>query len=168
MLWASDPGRGLNDAIGVALGLFHKDKRYRLNICYPDYARPATKINHPALIWHGSIPNGPKLWDVFNRCGILPYTSSFYEPSSRAHRQAQAAGSLVIYPTNRGTPSELIEDDVTGLVRPLSVNWVDIIDAYVCDGRWKEIGSKARDFAISENWEVQARRFENFFKGIKK
>lgn len=164
MLWASDPGRGLDGAIGLAIQLFHRDKRFRLHVCHPDYAR-GNRVNHPAIIWHGNVNNGPKLWDLFNTTGILPYTSTFFEPSSRAHRQAQAAGSMVLYPPRMGTPSELIVDDQTGIVRDPS-RWVDIIEEKVKSGDWERLGKNARDFAVSENWDVQAERFNRLFENI--
>ena len=166
MLWSSDPGRGLAGAIELAVKLFSIDKRFRLNICYPDYVAAPARIQHPALIWHGSVPNGPKLWDLFNRCGILPYTSTFKEPSSRAHRQAQAAGSLVLYPPDMGSPSELIENDVTGIVAPIS-RWSGIILDLVKSGLWTEYGVNARRFAEKQTWQVQAENFNNLIQDIK-
>lgn len=167
MLWSSDPGRGLSDAVLLALKLHQKDKRFRLNICYPDYAAIPQKLNHPALVWQGSIKNSQKLFNLFNVCGILPYTSTFKEPSSRAHRQAQAAGCLVLYPPNMGTPSELITNGQTGIVSEPST-WPDKIVELVNSGEWETIGKKAREFAVSQNWKVQADNFYNLIEKISK
>lgn len=163
MLWSSDPGRGLNGAIELALKLYQKDKRFKLSVCYPDYIKNIPQIRHPAIDWKGCIPNGEKLWSLFNTCGILPYTSTFKEPSSRAHRQAMAAGSLVLYPPNMGSPSFLIENGVTGIVSPINT-WVDKIINEVNSGSWKEKAQNARAYAVTENWGVQAKRFVEFFK----
>lgn len=165
MLWASDPGRGLAGAVQLAVQLFRLDSRFRLNVCYPDYCQNVVQINHPAIVWHGNVPNGPKLWDLFNRCGVLPYTSTFKEPSSRAHRQAQAAGSLVLYPPDMGTPSDLIENMETGVVAQTR-DWSRIIMSAVATGTWRSIGTRARDMAVSENWATQAQRFNNYFEGV--
>lgn len=167
MLWASDPGRGFSGAVELLLKLWQRDKRFVLNVCYPDYVKGMNPISHPGIKFHGNVPNGPKLWKLFNDCGILPYTSVFKEPSSRAHRQAQAAGSLVLYPPGMGSPSELIESDRTGIVAPTS-EWVDIIMEYVVKtDKWKKIGEQAREMAVSENWAVQAERFNTLLKKIK-
>lgn len=165
MLWSSDPGRGMNGAIMLAVKLFSFDRRFRLHVCYPDYVPQPSKINHPAIVWHGNIPNGPKLWDLFNTTGILPYTSTFSEPSSRAHRQAQAAGSLVLYPPAMGSPSELIHDDRTGIVAPIA-NWTAIILDAVKTDKWKTIGSAAREFAVEQNWKSQATNFNAYFEKL--
>lgn len=165
MLWASDPGRGLIDAIKLAIQLFSKDKRYRLNICYPDYVTARPVFNHPALVMRGNVSNGPELWNLFNSTGVLPYTSCFKEPSSRAHRQAQSAGSLVMYPKNMGTPSDLIESGKTGIVADIDT-WSDTINDLVQSGKWKEIGDNARKLAVSENWEVQSKRFNNLMERL--
>jgi len=167
MLWSSDPGRGMSGAIALVMKLFQIDKRFRLHLCYPDYVKQPQKIQHPALVWHGSISNGPKLWNMFNDTGILPYTSTFKEPSSRAHRQAQAAGSLVLYPPNMGTPSELIENNITGVVDNQSL-WPDRIIDLIKSGKWLEIGQNARKFAESQSWKVQAENFNNLIIGILK
>lgn len=161
MLWASDPGRGLHQAIQLAVSLWKRDKRFRLHVCRPDYA-PQVSITHPAIVNYDNLSNGINLWSLFNVCGILPYTSNFMEPSSRAHRQAQAAGSLVLYPPNMGTPSELIEDGITGFVRPVE-QWPDLIIKSVEDGSWKEIGKNARRMAKSERWSIQSQRFNEYF-----
>lgn len=160
MLWASDIGRGLDDAMKLTVALWRKDKRFKLHVCSPDYARLAAvrSTMHPAWYMHGNMKNGPELWDLFNTSGILPYTSNFMEPSSRAHRQAQAAGCLVLYPPSMGSPSELIEDHRTGIVTPIE-RWVDTIVDLVGSGRWQEIGTNARSLALSQNWEVQAKNF---------
>lgn len=167
LLWASDPGRGLTGAIELIDKLFRKDRRYRLHVCYPDYCKSVQKVTHPAIIWEGNVSNGPRLWDMFNVCGILPYTSTFMEPSSRAHRQGQAAGSLVLYPPGRGSPSELIKSPSEGVVSDPSV-WADTIGNLVASGEWAEIGTRARKFAESENWSVQAARFNKFFREMKR
>lgn len=158
MLWASDPGRGLVDAIQFAVRLWQQDKRFHLEVCYPDYVKGMSSISHPAIRFHRNLDNGPKLWELFNSSGILPYTSTFMEPSSRAHRQAQAAGSLVLYPPGRGTPSELIESGKTGVVAPIHT-WEKTIRDLVETGEWKKYGEQARELAVSENWSVQAERF---------
>lgn len=166
MLWSSDPGRGLAGAIELAVKMFSFDKRYRLNICYPDYVRPPSRAQHPALVWHGNVSNGPKLWSLFNRCGVLPYTSTFKEPSSRAHRQAQAAGSLVLYPPDMGSPSELIQHEVTGIVAPIS-QWSGILLELVRTGLWSEYGVNARRFAEQQTWKIQAENFNTLIREIK-
>lgn len=159
LLWSSDPGRGLMPAIQLAIQLFQRDKRYRLHICYPDYVKQMQPINHPAIVIHGNVPNGPKLWELFGRCGVLPYTSSFKEPSSRAFRQAQAAGSLVLYPPDMGSPSRFIKDGIDGFVRPIN-EWTDLIIKTVENKTlYDSICSNARKTALSENWRVQAARF---------
>lgn len=164
LLWASDPGRGLNQVYGIFGQLYAIDQRFRLNVCYPDYCAKPSVPSHPGIIDRGNVPNGPGLWDLFNNCGILVYPSTFMEPSSRAHRQAMAAGSLVLYPPGRGSPSELIQHLKTGYVCDTS-SWPAIILGEV-QGHWKEIGDAARQYAISENWDVQAERFEKYFSKI--
>jgi glycosyltransferase involved in cell wall biosynthesis len=167
MLWASDPGRGLKGAIELATQLYMFDRRFRLHVTYPDYAeRNATEVDHPAIVWHGVVPNGPQLWDMFNEAGILPYTSTFLEPSSRTHRQAQAAGCLVAYPANMGSPSELIRSDQTGLVIDGGPGvWVREILRVVNDrDRYDRICAGARLFAESESWSVQAERFNDVLR----
>lgn len=154
-------------AVAVAIKLWHLDKRFRLHVCYPDYVRNAgMAVIHPAIIWHGNVQNSSKLWELFNRCGVLPYTSTFMEPSSRAHRQAQAAGSLVLYPPAMGTPSDLIENHRTGIVEPVHT-WVDYIHRSVEDGSWQKIGNNAREMAVSENWAVQAKRFNELIARLR-
>jgi hypothetical protein len=73
-----------------------------------------------------------------------------------------AAGSVVLYPPDMGTPSRLIETGLTGIVEPIHV-WSDVINTMVKTGRWEEIGHNARQLALSENWAVQAQRFHRFF-----
>lgn len=161
MLWASDPGRGVGAAFELAVRLFKINRKFKLHVCWPDYSS-AVSVSHPALKFHRNLDNGPELWDLFGSTGILPYTSGFMEPSSRAHRQAMAAGSLVLYPPGMGTPSELIEDGVTGLVRPVE-EWAGHIMQSIHDGTCQTLGRQAREYAISENWAVQARRFNDLF-----
>lgn len=165
LLWASDPGRGFQRIVPIVLELFRRDKRYRLNVCYPDYVKNFPPIVHPAFVWHGSVPNGGQLQELFNKCGVLPYPSTFKEPSSRAHRQAQAAGSLVLYPPAMGTPSDLIGDDQNGIVSD-PAGWADIIHHKVVSGDWRRLGKNARELALSENWDVQAARFNKLFESI--
>ncbi len=170
LLWASDPGRGFIHALQLVMYLWKKDKRFRLHVCYPDYVQGNFLPNHPAIVNHGSMKNGTELWALFNSCGVLPYTSTFKEPSSRAHRQAQAAGSLVVYPKDMGTPSELITHGETGLIasHPNDVlAWSDLILSSIETGDWQRIGMKAREMAVSENWQVQAQRFNSLVKGIR-
>lgn len=164
MLWASDPGRGLSLALPLALELHRRDSRFRLVVCHPDYVKGITPIQHPAIDWRGNVPNGPELWDLFNTSGVLPYTSTFMEPSSRAHRQAQAAGCMVLYPPDRGSPSELIKDG-TGIVAPIS-EWADRIYQEVTSGGWMTYAHAARQFALMEDWKVQAQRFTSIFEEI--
>lgn len=171
LLWASDPGRGLDALINPFLRLWSKDRRFRLTVTYPDYVKPesvtrfASFLKHPGVKHMPGVRNGPILWDLFNSAGILPYTSTFPEPSSRCHRQAQAAGCMVLYPPNMGSPSHLIENGITGIVDSIE-HWPDIISRAVTSGRCGEIGYNARTFAISENWEVQAKRFYKFFSKV--
>lgn len=168
LLWASDPGRGLDQLITPFLRLWARDRRFSLTVTYPDYVKPeslsrfAQFFQHPGVKHIPGMKNGSALWDLFNRSGVLPYSSTFPEPSSRCHRQAMAAGSLVLYPPNMGTPSFLIQDNTTGVVQDPST-WPDMIQYLVSSGRWEEIGENARLYAISENWPVQAARFYNFF-----
>ena len=166
MLWASDPGRGIVPAVLLAAELFQRDKRFRLHVCVPDYVKGMFPYSHPSIVYHGFVPNGPKLWELFNSSGILPYTSCFKEPSSRAHRQAQAAGCLVLYPPDMGTPSELIQHELTGIVEPID-KWADRIRNYAVHKEMTEIGSQAREFAVSENWSVQAQNFNRLIEKIR-
>ena len=172
LLWASDPGRGLDQLITPFLRLWGRDRRFHLTVTYPDYVKPesiaryAGFLSHPGVRHLPGVRNGNQLWDLFNQSAILPYSSTFPEPSSRCHRQAMAAGSLVLYPPNMGTPSRLIENGMTGIVED-PYAWPDIIGDMVSSGRWEEIGYNAMNLAASENWAVQAKRFHSFFsKGI--
>lgn len=168
LLWASDPGRGLESLIHPFLRLWSLDRRYTLTVTYPDYVKPETVaryghfLKHPGVRHLPSVRNGPALWDLFNGSGILPYSSTFPEPSSRCHRQGMAAGCMVLYPPGMGTPSHLIENGLTGIVAEPNV-WPEAIHEAVSSGRWEELGSNARSFAVSENWVVQAQRFLSFF-----
>lgn len=169
LLWASDLGRGLTNGgfLNIATDLFKIDNRFKSNICYPDYVQGTFEIGHPAFEAHKNLDNGPKLWNLFNNSGFLPYTSTFMEPSSRAHRQAMAAGCIVLYPPNRGTPSDLIADNINGFVRPVS-EWVDIITSLSEDEEeFNRISKNARDYAVGENWQVQAQRFNELFGTMK-
>ncbi len=172
LLWASDPGRGLDGLVDPFLKLWNRDRRFRLTVTYPDYVKPesvarfAGFFKHPGVIHKPSVRNGPELWDLFNGAGFLPYTSNFQEPSSRCHRQAMAAGCVVLYPPNMGTPSRLLEDGLTGIVS-LPDLWPDVIQSLVSTGRHSEIGQNARALAVSESWAVQAARFHSFFSKAK-
>lgn len=173
LLWASDPGRGLDRLVGPFLNLWSRDRRFRLNVVYPDYVKKESMgrfsqfLSHPGVKHIGPIQNGPKLWNLFNSCGFLPYSSTFPEPSSRCHRQMMAAGGVVLYPPGMGTPSRMIENGLTGIVEHPD-SWADAIIDLVRTGRWEEIGTNARSYAVSENWAVQAGRFHRFFTGEKK
>jgi hypothetical protein len=168
LLWSSDPGRGLDRAIPVALELFQKhDRRYRLHVCFPDYVpRDSVRVRHPAIVVHGNVPNGPALWEMFNVAGFVPYTSTFKEPSSRAHRQGQAAGACVLYPDDMGSPSELIESFQNGVTVSSYYDpghWARMIHQLQVSGEWAVIGRQAREFAETESWAVQAERFNGLF-----
>jgi hypothetical protein len=168
LLWASDPGRGLESLVNPFLRLWAKDRRFTLTVTYPDYVKPEAVarfshfLKHPGVRHLPSVRNGPILWDLFNTSGILPYSSTFPEPSSRCHRQAMAAGCMVLYPPGMGTPSRLIEPNMTGMVEPQEI-WPEVIVSAVASGRWEELGKNARTYALSENWPVQAKRFYDFF-----
>lgn len=168
LLWASDPGRGLDGLINPFLRLWQKDRRFRLTVTYPDYVRPesvarfSSFLGHPAVTHLKGVRNGPILWRLFNESAFLPYSSNFLEPSSRCHRQAMAAGNVVLYPPDMGSPSRLIETGLTGIVEPIGM-WPDVINTMVKTGKWEEIGHNARQLALSENWAVQAQRFHRFF-----
>lgn len=170
LLWASDPGRGLDRLVNPFLRLWKADRRFRLTVTYPDYVRPealtpyASFLKHPGVTHLTGVRNGPGLWDLFARSTFLPYSSNFLEPSSRCHRQAMAAGSVVLYPPDMGTPSQLIETGLTGMVEPIET-WPDVIQSMVRSRRHVEIGHNARQFALGEDWRVQARRFHSFFGG---
>lgn len=172
LLWASDIGRGLFNGsfLTVMAEVFKKDHTFRADVCYPDYSVSGDEnltIGHPAIRLHRNLNNGPELWDLFNKAGFLPYTSTFMEPSSRAHRQAMAAGCVVLYPPNKGTPSELLTDGFDGIIRD-PADWPEIILNLSQDtGRYERISKNARDHAVKENWEVQAKRFNELFEGIR-
>jgi hypothetical protein len=157
MLWASDPGRGLQQAMTVAMAAWTLDRRFRLHICYPDYSPKPDVPKHPALVDRGYVKNGPELWELWNSCSILPYASSFKEPSSRAHRQSQSAGMVVLYPPDMGSPSRLIEHGRTGLVLPLGQWPRALLEA--ARGKHDVVRSGGRELAVSEDWRVQASRF---------
>lgn len=168
LLWASDPGRGLDRLIHPFLNLWKMDRRFTLTVTYPDYVKPesvarfSSFLSHPGVRHITNVRNGPALWSLFNTCSFLPYSSNFMEPSSRCHRQAMAAGCMVLYPPSMGTPSALIENGLTGIVEEPEL-WPTVINNAMNSGRVEEIGRNARSFAISENWSVQASRFYNFF-----
>jgi hypothetical protein len=168
LLWASDPGRGLEKLVTPFLHLWARDKRFRLTVTYPDYVQPESVarfgqfLKHPAVKHVPGVRNGQQLWDLFNDAGFLPYSSTFPEPSSRCHRQAMAAGSVVLYPPGMGTPSRLIENNLTGMIEHPDV-WPEIIHDLVKTGRWEEIGYNARSYALTEDWRTQAQRFHRFF-----
>lgn len=168
LLWASDPGRGLDELINPFLRLWQRDRRYHLTVTYPDYVRPesiarfSAFLRHPGVRHLEGIRNGPVLWELFNTAGFLPYSSTFHEPSSRCHRQAMAAGCVVLYPPYMGTPSSLIETGMTGFVEPIEL-WPDVIRMCNESGKRDEVGQNARQHAVSENWAVQARRFHGLF-----
>jgi hypothetical protein len=73
-----------------------------------------------------------------------------------------AAGSVVLYPPRMGTPSRLIENNLTGMIEHPDV-WPEIIHDLVKTGRWEEIGHNARSYALTEDWRTQAQRFHRFF-----
>lgn len=169
LLWSSDPGRGLVDCMRMFVELYRRDQMFHLNVCYPDYVQYPVEIRHPGVTVHGSIPNGERLWQLFNECGFLPYTSRFREPSSRAHRQSQAAGCVVLYPKNMGTPSELITSGENGFVLDIDdvKGWADtIFDLSMDQQAYDNISIKARELALSEDWSVQAFRFNDYFGRI--
>jgi glycosyltransferase involved in cell wall biosynthesis len=154
----------LAGALQVGIALHQRDKRFKLHVCHPDYVK-MNPIQHPAIVWHGNVPNGPELWKLFNETGVLLYTSTFKEPSSRACRQAQAAGSLVCYPPNMGTPSEYIKDGETGIVLRPEV-WIPEIIRIVDGPDYDRITKNAVAQARSESWEVQAQRFKETFSKL--
>lgn len=168
LLWASDPGRGLYALIEPFMKLWQKDRRFRLNVVYPDYVQPAALaqyagfFRHPGVKVLGCVPNGQGLWDLFNNTGILPYTSTFKEPFGRCPMQAMSAGSLVLYPPGMGTPAALIEEGNAGILAPID-KWHEIIPALVSSGEWAEIGKRAREFALTKDWRPVAQKFYNFF-----
>lgn len=164
LLWSSDPGRGLVPAVELAVKLHQRDPRIKLHVCHPDYVK-VNPIRHPAIVWHGNVPNGPQLWNLFNETGVLLYPSTFKEPSSRACRQAQCAGSLVLYPPGMGTPSEYIRDMDTGIVRP-TTQWADTLLNVLDSPDYERICANARQQALSESWEVQAQRFKETLRKL--
>lgn len=165
LLWASDPGRGVEGAIKLAIELFQKNKSFRLHVCWPDYYKGNVPVKHPAIVNHNNLLNGQELWDLFNMTSYVPYTATFREPSSRVHRQAMAAGALILYPPNMGTPSELITKDV-GVVADIG-QWKDIILHYVNNKTaYDTITKNAVQLAYNERWEVQAKRFTDYFNGV--
>lgn len=161
MLWASDPGRGLPWALDLAERLHRQDRRFRLHVVCPDYAvsRLPAVTDRSAIVMHGHVPSGPRLFDLFATSAFLPYTSCFPEPSCRVVRQSQACGTVVLYPPSMGHPSEFIEDGVTGFVRPVAEFERLILDLVDDPGRRAAIGIAAREQAIAERSEVQALRF---------
>ncbi len=168
LLWASDPGRGLGGCLLVFEELYKRDRRYRLHITFPDYVEDLSvspSFSHPGIRLHRKLRNGPELWGLFNTSAIIPYTSCFMEPSSRVHRQGQAAGCLVVYPSDSGSPSELIMNGRTGLVIPKALNaygWARMIEKVDA----QSIGRQARIFALTEDWEVQAVRFNRVMREL--
>lgn len=168
MLWASDPNRGLPDAIKLFGELLKEDKRFKFHICWPDYVFTHLdfKLKHPNIKIHKNLMNGKKLWSLFNESGFLPYTSAFMEPSSRCHRQAQSSGCVVLYPKNMGTPSDLLKKTKSGVVDDIS-KWKNIILDYVNDDKkYFNMSYKARKLAVDENWKVQAKRFNEYFEKL--
>lgn len=157
MLWASDPGRGLQLAVEVTAAVWNLDRRFRLHVCYPDYCPKPNLPRHPAFVDHGNLKAGDELWDLWNSCSILPYSSTFPEPSCRCHRQSQASGMVVLYPPKMGTPSELIDHGVTGLVLPIS-EWPRALLDVTREG-YPVVSSRARKLAEDESWPVQSQRF---------
>lgn len=171
LLWASDPGRGLDTLIPIFLQLRAIDNRFQLNVTWPDYVtaqtieRYKTAFKHQQGInWIGQIPNDEKLHALFRRCGVLPYSSTFKEPSSRCHRQSMACGALVLYPPEMGTPSELIMTDNCGIVTDPRTWARSIYNLTVVGAGWKHYGEKAISVASSEDWSVQAERFYETFR----
>lgn len=168
LLWASDPGRGLEKLISPFLQLWAQDRRFNLVVTYPDYvksdviARYASFLRHPAVSHRPSVRNGPALWNLFNESVFLPYSSTFPEPYSRVCRQMMASEGVVLYPPDMGTPSHLIATGLTGIVSMPSA-WPEQITKMIETGLWQTIGRNARAFAVSENWAVQAQRFYSFF-----
>ncbi len=166
LLWASDPGRGLHGALSLHHDLYRVDQRFTLHVCWPDYAQFSIPKHGSGVVVHENLQNGPELWNLFNYAGFLPYTSTFKEPSSRAHRQAQAAGCVVLYPHNMGSPSHLITSGIDGYVQDL-LEWDRLMLDIVADPNFRafeEISKGARALAVRENWEVQAKRFNQHFE----
>lgn len=78
LLWASDPGRGLEQLINPFLRLWSSDHDFRLVVTYPDYVNQASLLKyssffrHPGVVHSPNLRNGPVLWDLFNRAGFIP------------------------------------------------------------------------------------------------
>lgn len=169
LLWASDPGRGLENLVEQFLLLWKKDRRYRLTVTYPDYVTKDSVykfsqfFKHPGVRHIPNLRNCPDLWNLFNRSMFLPYTSNFKEPSSRCYRQAQAAGMIVMYPENMGTPSDIIKNNVDGIIVQHDKICDKILEINNDDKIVESISTNASNFAKTQNWEVQANKFYNFF-----
>lgn len=163
LLWASDPGRGLAGCLSVFNSLWKLDRRYVLHILCPDYALGnMLSVVHPSIRIHRFMKNGNELWDMFNTAAFVPYTSVFKEPSSRVHRQAQAAGCCLLYPDDMGSPSRLIIDGRNGYLMDKNFNpdeWAKRINNSRVSGEYKTMGYNSRLFAMSEDWKIQATRF---------
>lgn len=171
LLWASDPGRGLPGCLEVFGELYKKDRRYHLHVLQPDYVKEPLSVSHPGIKVHRNIKNSPELWDMFNTSMFVPYTSTFMEPSSRVHRQGMSAGSVVLYPSDRGSPSELIINGRTGVIIPQSLNkhfWALKINEIRENGQHLSIGTQARMFSLTEDWSVQAERFNRVIKELRR
>jgi glycosyltransferase involved in cell wall biosynthesis len=163
MLWASDPGRGLEGVVKLAGDLWKRDRRYKLHVCYPDYVKAPFSLSHPAIVVHRNLRNGPELGDLFNTSSFVPYTSTFPEPSSRVHTQGQAAGCVVLYPPNVGSPSSMIVDGETGYVRDVT-SWADLIQG-MDDETFQRVSRGARDHSLTQRWGVRATQFKALLKG---
>lgn len=165
LLWASDPGRGLDSLIPVFMQLYNMDRRFKLHVTWPDYVKDTSRweqfLSSPGVVRVGQIPNDEKLWKLFRSCGVLPYASSFKEPSSRCHRQAMACGALVLYPPDMGSPSELLANG-DGIVSDPKT-WARTIYDAVVGGSWETYGAAAAKTAHDERWAVQTKRFFGMF-----
>jgi hypothetical protein len=77
-----------------------------------------------------------------------------------------AAGAMILYPPNMGTPSNLIENGKTGIVSQVDT-WKDTI-LYFSQNRdeYNIVTTEARKLAVAERWEVQASRFYTYFTGV--
>lgn len=71
-----------------------------------------------------------------------------------------------MYPRDMGSPSELIIQGRTGILFPLvtgsgntPADWAYEIDSLRQNGDAFQIGHEARLFALTEDWSVQAKRF---------
>ncbi len=135
-----------------------------MHVCWPDYVKGSYDLQHPAIQVHRNLENGKTLWNLFSVCGIVPYTCTFKEPSSRTHRQGQAAGCVVFFPPAMGTPSEIIEDGETGFTYPIEY-WEEKI-LTMTDDEFRKVSEGARRLAVSESWQVQAKRFNEMFSRI--